>query len=107
MFDFNIVEFIGSLTLLQVSVFLMGVELIEVITGMLHAWKRGEKIKSSFTREMIVSKFDSWRWILGFTMFALFIGQPEVAKLLLMFIAIPELTSIVENIVRSVKKIES
>lgn len=104
MFDFDIVAFVGNLTLLQISVFLIGVEILEVITGIANAWKKGEIIKSAFTREMIVEKFDSWKLILGFTMFALFVGQDDVAKLLLTFIAIPEVTSIIENIVRGVQK---
>lgn len=104
MMDFNVVQFVESLTLIQVSVFLIGVEILEVLTGIANAWRNGEIIKSSITREKIVEKFESWKYILGFTMFALFINQPGIAKLLLTFVAIPELTSIVENIVRGVQK---
>ena len=104
MFEFDVIGFVGALTLMQISVFLMGIEVLEVLTGILHAWRDGKDIKASITREKIVEKFDSWKLILGFTMFSLFIGQPNVAKLLLTFILIPEVTSIIENIVRSVKK---
>lgn len=102
--DFNIIEFANSLTLIQIAVFIVGVEIFEVLTGILNAWRDGKDIKSSITRKMIVDKFDSWKYILGFTMFALWIEQEAIAKMLLVFVVIPEITSVIENIVRSVMK---
>lgn len=99
--EFNIIEFVNNLTIIQLVVFIIVVEFLELASGIIRAWQKQELIRSAVTRESIAKKFELWKYIFALVAFSLWIGQDAVAKMLLVFVVIPELTSIVENIVRS------
>jgi len=102
--EFNIVEFVKNLTIIQLAIFIVAVELLELASGIIRAWQEKKPIKSAITRESIAKKFELWKYIFTLVAFSLWIGQDAIAKMLLVFVVIPELTSIVENIVRSFSK---
>lgn len=102
--EFNIIEFVNNLTIIQLAVFIIVVELLELATGIIRAWQREELIRSSVTRESIAKKFELWKYIFAMVAFSLWVGQDAIAKMLLVFVVIPEVTSVVENIFRSFKK---
>lgn len=98
--DIDIIKFVSELTIIQMVVFLVAVELVEVLTGILRAWKEGKPIQSAITRKGIYDKFVQWIFPFMFVMFSIWANQEPIAKMILTFISIPELTSVVENIVR-------
>lgn len=99
--NFDIVAFVESLTIAHMAILIIGIELLETLSGIVRAWSEGKPIKSAITRESIKKKFDTWVYVFGLTIFALFVGQTSIAKMLLTFVLIPEVTSVVENIVRT------
>jgi phage-related holin len=99
--NFDIVAFVESLTIAHMAILIIGIELLETLSGIVRAWCEGKPIKSAITRESIKKKFDTWVYVFGLTIFALFVGQTSIAKMLLTFVLIPEVTSVVENIVRT------
>ena len=102
--NFDIVAFIESLTIMHMAILIIGIELLETISGIVRAWSEGKPIKSAITRESIKKKFDTWVYVFGLSIFALYVGQESIAKVLLTFVLIPELTSVIENIVRTFVK---
>jgi phage-related holin len=102
--EFNVVNFVNNLTIVQMVIFIVFVELLEVTTGILRAWQEDRPIKSAITRQGIVKKFELWKYIFVMVTFAMWVGQDAIAKMLLVFVIIPELTSILENIIRSFKE---
>jgi len=58
MMEFNVMEFVNNLSILQLIVFIMMVELMELFSGLLRAWKEGKEIRSAITMESIVKKFE-------------------------------------------------
>ena len=98
--NFDIVAFVESLTIVHMAILIIGIELLETLSGIVRAWSDGKPIKAAITRESIKKKFDTWVYVFGLTIFALYVGQESIAKVLLTFVLIPELTSVIENIVR-------
>lgn len=104
MMDIDVVKFINELTILQMVVFVIVIELIEVLFGILRAWKEGKPIQSAITRESLYEKFSQWVFPFAIILGAIWVKQDEIAKMILIFILIPELTSIIENIIRTFTK---
>lgn len=102
--EFNIIEFVNNLTIIQLVVFIILIEILELASGLIRAWQKQELIRSAITRESIVKKFELWKYIFAMVSFTLWIGQDAIAKMLLVFVVIPEVTSVIENIVRSIKR---
>lgn len=105
--NFDIVAFVENLTIAHMALLIVGIEILEVTSGIVRAWSEEKPIKSAITRESIAKKFNTWVYVFGLVIFALFVGQDAVAKLLLTFVLIPELTSVIENIVRTFMKKDS
>ena len=102
--NFDIIAFVDSLTIQDMAILIVGIELLETLSGMIKAWSNGIPIRSYITKESIAKKFDLWGYVFGLSIFALFVGQTSIAKMLLTFVLIPEVTSVIENIVRTFMK---
>jgi len=100
--DFDIGNFIAGLTLLELVVALIVIEVLEVVSGLLRAWKNNIPIKGAITRESIVKKFEGWKYIFGLMAIFIYVGQLELAKALLGFVLLPEIVSFVENFKKSI-----
>ena len=76
----------------------------DFITGILAAWSRGEPIRAAFARRKIFDKFEDWKWVLIIVMVALLIHQEQVARVVMLYILLPEFLLVIENIKASVQK---
>jgi len=101
--DFNVTNFIQELTLVQLVVALVIFEGLEVISGLINAWRNKKPIKSAITRESIAKKFDSWKYIFALSGLFMYVGAEDLAEALLGFVLLPELISIIQNIKESYK----
>lgn len=104
--DIDLVGFVNQLTITQMAIFIIVIQVLEILSGLLRALREGKSIRSSITLESIEKKFNSWKYIFALAGLFIFVGADDLAKTLLGFVLLPDLVSIVENIVNSVMKKE-
>ena len=107
--EFNITtvfSFLDGLSLLHLMIFILLVEGLEILTGIVNAWRNRRAIKSAITRDSLAAKFEFWSKPMVFVVMAMLTHNEELAKVTLILAFTPELVSIVENIIRSVAVLE-